>query len=191
MNERWLTNVEDVYAIGDLIEIDDAVFAEPILIPLLPNVMMQGTLIAKSIIGMELQGPLAVASGMSHTSDLFWGSAGYSAEMAEARGYNVLTEKVELSTAEDASPFAKKAWYKMVVAAEDSARVKKGQIIGFQAITEGKHLGDLMARWADIIGEKETVYDLPRHNWIHQPMVGNPGSNAYILMLFNMLTAKL
>ena len=79
----------------------------------------------------------------------------------------------------------------MVVAAEDDAKVKKGQIIGFQAITEGKHLGDLMARWADIIGEKETVYDLSKHNWIHQPMVGNPGSNAYILMLFNKFTAKL
>jgi len=191
VNKRWLTNVDDVYAIGDLIEIDDAVFAEPVLIPLLPNVMMQGALIAKNINGMELQGPLAVVSGMSHTSDLFWGSAGYSAEMAEARGCDVLTEKVELSTAEDASPFAKKAWYKMVVAAEGNAKIRKGQIIGFQAITEGKHLGDLMARWADIIGEKETVYDLPRHNWIHQPMVGNPGSNAYILMLFNMFTAKL
>jgi len=191
VNECWLTNVDDVYAIGDLIEIDDAVFAEPILIPLLPNVMMQGALIAKNIKGMQFEGPLAVASGMSHTSDLFWGSAGYSVEMAEARGCNVLAQMIELSTAEDASPFAKKAWYKMVVAAGDNAKVKKGQILGFQAITEGKHLGDLMARWADIIGEKETVYDLPRHNWIHQPMVGNPGSNAYILMFFNMFTAKL
>lgn len=191
MNRRWLTNVDDVYAIGDLIEIDDAVFTEPTLIPLLPNVMMQGALIAKNIKGMELQGPLAVVSGMSHSSDLYWGSAGFSAEMAEARGCKVLTEKVELSTAEDASPFARKAWYKMVVVAEDNAMVGKGQIIGFQAITERKHLGDLMARWADIIGERETVNDLPRHNWIHQPMVGNPGSNAYILTFFEKFTAKL
>lgn len=191
VDERWLTNVDDVYAIGDLVEIDDAVFAEPILIPLLPNVMMQGALIAKGIKGMELQGPLAVASGMSHTADLFWGTAGFSVEMAEARRCTVLAEKVELSTAEDASPFARKAWYKMVVAKEDSTKFKKGQIIGFQAVTEGKHLGDLMARWADIIGERETVYDLPKHNWIHQPMVGSPGSNAYILMLFNKFTAKL
>ncbi len=191
VNRRWLTNVDDVYAIGDLIEIDDAVFTEPTLIPLLPNVMMQGALIAKNIKGMELQGPLAVVSGMSHSSDLYWGSAGFSAEMAEARGCKVLTEKVELSTAEDASPFARKAWYKMVVVAEDNAMADKGQIIGFQAITERKHLGDLMARWADIIGERETVNDLPRHNWIHQPMVGNPGSNAYILTFFEKFTAKL
>jgi hypothetical protein len=69
--------------------------------------------------------------------------------------------------------------------------VKKGQIVDFQAITQGKHLGDLVARWADIIGERETVYDLPKHNWIHQPMVGNPISNAYILVFFNMFMAKL
>ena len=191
VNEHWLTSVPDVYAIGDLIEIDDAVFSEPVLFQLLPNVMMQGAIIAKHLKGIDLEGPLAVGAGMSHASDLFWGFAGYSEGMAAPRGLNVMAEKIELFTAEHASPYAKKAWYKMVVSAEDKGTVKKGQIIGFQAITQEKHLGDLMARWADIIGEKETVWDLPKHNWIHQPLVGNPGSNAYIMTFFTMFTAKL
>ena len=191
VNERWQTSVPDVYAIGDLIEIDDAVFSEPALFQLLPNVMIQGALIAKHLKGIDLKGPLAVGSGMSHAADLFWGFAGYSVDMAAAHGVKVMAEKMELFTAEHASPYARKAWYKMVVSAEDKGTVRKGQIIGFQAITEGKHLGDLMARWADIIGEKETVWDLPKHNWIHQPLVGNPGSNAYIMMFFNLFTAKL
>jgi NADPH-dependent 2,4-dienoyl-CoA reductase/sulfur reductase-like enzyme len=191
VNDRWRTNVPDVYAIGDLIEIDDAVFSEPVLLQLLPNVMMQGALIAKQIKGIELEGPLAVGSGMSHACDLFWGFAGYSEGMAATRGLRVLADKLELSTAERASSYARKAWYKMVVAAEDRGTVKRGQIIGFQAITQGKHLGDLIARWADIIGEKETVWDLPKHNWIHQPLVGDPGSNAYSMTFFTMFTAKL
>lgn len=191
VDETWHTSVPGVYAIGDLIEVDDAVFGEPILLQLLPNVMMQGALIAKSMKGLTLPAPLAVGSGMSHTCGLFWGSAGCSAEMATARDLKVYAEMIALTTAEDASPFAQKAWYKMVVSSEDKGQVRKGQIVGFQAITQGKHLGDLIARWADIIGERETVYDLPKHNWIHQPMVGNPGSNAYILMFFNLFTAKL
>jgi len=191
VNERWLTNIPDVYAIGDLIETRDAVFSDPFQLQLLPNVMMQGALIAKHLKGIDLDGPLAVGSGMSHASNLFWGFAGYSEEMAAARGVKVLAEKIELFTAEHASPYAKKAWYKMVVSAEDSGSVKKGQIIGFQAITQEKHLGVLMARWADIIGEKETVGDLPKHNWIHQPLVGNPGSNAYIMMFFTSFSGKL
>lgn len=191
VNEKWQTSVEDVYAIGDLIEIDDAVFSEPILLQLLPNVMMQGALIAKHLKGIDLEGPLAVGSGMSHASELYWGFAGFSEEMAAKRGLKVLGEKLELFTAEHASPYAKKAWYKMIVAAEDKGPVRKGQIIGFQAITQGKHIGDLIPRWADIIGERETVWDLPKHNWIHQPLVGNPPSNAYILTYFNLFTSKL
>ncbi len=191
VNERCLTSVPDVYAIGDLIEIDDAIFSDPVQLQLLPNVMMQGALIAKHFKGIDLEGPLAVGAGMSHAADLFWGFAGYSEGMVESRNLKVLAEKIELFTAEHASPYAKKAWYKMVVSAEDQGTVKKGQIIGFQAITQEKHLGDLMVRWADIIGEKETIWDLPKHNWIHQPLVGNPGSNAYILTFFTKFTAKL
>ncbi len=191
VDKHWRTNLEDVYAIGDLIEIDDAVFSEPALFQLLPNVMMQGTLLAKQFKGILLDGPLAAGAGMSHTCDLFWGFAGYSAEMAAARDLKVLSEKIDLFTAEEASSYAKKAWYKLVVSAEDKGTVKKGQIIGFQAVTEGKHIGDLMARWADIIGARETVADLPKHNWIHQPMVGNPASNAYIMMFFNLFSVKL
>jgi len=191
VNERWQTSVPDVYAIGDLIEIDNAIFSVPVLFQLLPNVMMQGAVIAKHLKGIDLEGPLAVGAGMSHAADLFWGFAGYSEGMVAACGLNVIAEKIELFTAEHASPYAKKAWYKMVVSAEDKGTVKKGQIIGFQAITQEKHLGDLMARWADIIGKKETIWDLPKHNWIHQPLVGNPGSNAYIMTFFTMFTAKL
>jgi len=191
VNKNWLTNVPDVYAIGDLIEINDAVFSEPVLFQLLPNVMMQGALIAKHLKGISLEGPLAAGSGMSHAANLFWGFAGYSEEMAAARGLSVMAEKLELFTAEHASPYAKKAWYKMVISTQDKGNVKKGQIIGFQAVTQEKHLGDLMARWADIIGERETVWDLPKHNWIHQPLVGNPGSNAYIMTYFNKFTARL
>lgn len=191
VDKHWKTSVPDVYAIGDLIEINDAVFSEPVLFQLLPNVMMQGALIAKSIKGIYLEGPLAVGAGMSHTAELFWGFAGYSEEMASLRGLEVMAEKLDLFTAEPESRYAKRAWYKMVVSAEDKEDIKKGQIIGFQAITEDKHLGDLMPRWADIIAEKETVYDLPKHNWIHQPMVGDPGSNAYIMMFFTKFTAKL
>lgn len=191
VNEHWKTSVADVYAIGDLIEINDAIFSAPVLLQILPNVMMQGALIAKGLKGVHLERPLAVGTGMSHTADLFWGFAGYSEEMASAQGIEVVAEKLDIFTAEPASPYAKKGWYKMVVSAMDKGDVKKGQIIGFQAITENKHLGDLMPRWADIIGEKETVYDLPKHNWIHQPMVGDPGSNAYILMFFNKFTGKL
>jgi hypothetical protein len=142
-------------------------------------------------VGAPRREPLAVGSGMSHASNLFWGFAGYSEEMAAARGLTVFAEKLELFTAEHASPYAKKAWYKMVVSADDEGQVKKGQIIGFQAITQEKHLGDLIARWADIIGERETVWQLPKHNWIHQPLVGNPGSNAYTMTFFHKFTARL
>ena len=190
VDEHGLTSLADVYAIGDLIEIEDALFSDPVQLQLLPNVMMQGALIAKHLKGIDLEGPLAVGAGMSHAADLFWGFAGYSEEMVASRGLKVMAEKIELFTAEHASPYAKKAWYKMVVSADDQGAVKKGQILGFQAVTQGKHLGDLMARWADIIGEKETVWDLPKHNWIHQPLVGNPGSNAYILTFFTLFTAK-
>ncbi len=191
VDQNWRTSVDDVFAIGDLIEIDDAVFKAPVQFQLLPNVMMQGALIAKQLKGIVLPGPLAVGSGMSHAGDLFWGFAGYSEEAARARGLKVLAEKIELFTAEQASPYAKKGWYKMVVAAEDLGDVRRGQIVGFQAVTQEKHLGDLIPRWADIIGEKETIWQLPKHNWIHQPMVGNPPSNAYILTFFTKFSAIL
>jgi NADPH-dependent 2,4-dienoyl-CoA reductase/sulfur reductase-like enzyme len=191
VDKQWRTSVADVFAIGDLIEIEDALLSSPVQLHLLPNVMMQGALIAKHLKGIDLEGPLAVGSGMSHAGNLFWGFAGCNEENAAKRGIKVIAEKIDLFTAEHASPFAKHAWYKMVVAAQDHDGVKKGQIIGFQAVTQEKHLGDLIPRWADIIGQKETVWDLPKHNWIHQPMVGNPPSNAYILTFFTLFTAKL
>ncbi len=191
VDSQCRTSVEDVYAIGDLIELEGAVFPEPTLLQLLPNVMIQGTQVALDIKGTPVDGPAVVGAGMSHTLGLFWGSAGYGEEFAESRELRTVAQKLELFTAEAASPMAKKGWYKMIAAAEDKNGIKKGQIIGFQAVTEEKHLGDLMARWADIIGAKETVYDLPKHNWIHQPMVGEPGSNAYIMMFFNQLKSKL
>ncbi len=48
-----------------------------------------------------------------------------------------------------------------------------------------------MASWCDIIGSRETVDDLPRHNLIYQPIVGDPTSNAYIMQFFNKFKGQL
>ena len=129
-DERMMTSVEDVYALGDCSVSFSGVDQKPASIALATTAFMQAT-----IAGVNAAGGDAVYSGsmgtfVSFIGDLEVSCTGYNTDTAKRNGFDVIAGRANMQTKPSWMPEAKDISVKIVVDSET------GRILGGQAIGE-------------------------------------------------------
>ncbi len=129
-DERMMTNVKDVYALGDCSMSFSGVDHKPVSIALATTAYMQA-----AIAGVNAAGGDAVYGGGMGTFVSFIGAleiscTGYNTEIAERNGFTVIGGRANMQTKPNWMPGSKDISVKIVVDAET------GRILGGQAIGE-------------------------------------------------------
>lgn len=163
-DERMMTNVNDVYALGDCSVSFSGVDHKPASIALATTAFMQA-----AIAGVNAAGGDAVYDGgmgtfVSFIGDLEISCTGYNTEIAERNGFTVIAGRANMQTKPNWMPGAKDISVKVVVDAET------GRILGGQAI------GEEGAAWrinviSVAIKNKMTIEDLSKVELAYCPAV--------------------
>jgi NADH oxidase (H2O2-forming) len=179
-DSRMQTSNENIFAVGDAVEVPDAATGKPVL-PLVGTLAMrQGITAAANIAGMTMEMPPATVWGVSVIFDLHWGSIGWTEEMARREGLAVRSVSIPVRTREEAMPSGKPGRWKIVVAeGGNEGGIQKGQILGFQIVLDGESPLGTSERFLDLVTSGETVPDLFRHFAIHSPS-HNPPDDPYL-----------
>ena len=163
-DERMMTNVKDVYALGDCSMSFSGVDHKPVSIALATTAFMQA-----AIAGVNAAGGDAVYDGgmgtfVSYIGDLEISCTGYNTEIAERNGFTVIAGRANMQTKPNWMPGTKDISVKVVVDAES------GRILGGQAI------GEEGAAWrinviSVAIKNKMTIEDLSKVELAYCPAV--------------------
>jgi NADH oxidase (H2O2-forming) len=179
-DSRMQTSNENIFAVGDAVQVPDAATGKPVL-PLVGTLAMrQGIAAAANIAGMTMEMPPATVWGVSAIFDLHWGSIGWTEEMARREGLAVRSVSIPVRTREETMPSGKPGRWKIVVAeGGNEGGIQKGQILGFQIVLDGESPLGTSERFLDLVTSGETVPDLFRHFAIHSPS-HNPPDDPYL-----------
>ncbi len=163
-DERMMTNVKDVYALGDCSASFSGVDHKPVSIALATTAFMQA-----AVAGVNAAGGDAVYDGgmgtfVSFIGDLEISCTGYNTEIAERNGFKVIAGRANMQTKPKWMPGAKGISVKIVVDAET------GRLLGGQAI------GEEGAAWrinviSVAIKNKMTIEDLTKVELAYCPAV--------------------
>ena len=163
-DERMMTNVKDVYALGDCSASFSGVDNKPVSIALATTAFMQA-----AVAGVNAAGGDAVYDGgmgtfVSFIGDLEISCTGYNTEIAERNGFKVIAGRANMQTKPKWMPGAKDISVKIVVDAET------GRLLGGQAI------GEEGAAWrinviSVAIKNKMTIEDLTKVELAYCPAV--------------------
>lgn len=131
VNQQLETNYEDIYAIGDVIEVTDFVNQQPTVIPLAWPANRQGRLVADIIHGLEASYPATQGTSVAKVFELTAASTGNSEKLLKKLGIEYQSIHIHPNSHAgyypDASPIALKLLF-----------APDGKILGAQGVgTEG------------------------------------------------------
>jgi len=129
-DERMETNVEDVYAIGDVASTFSGVDGSPAKINLATAAYRQAAIAGVNAAGGDAVFDGALGTFVSFIGGLEVASTGYNTSTAESHGYRVSTGRANMKTKPRWMPGAKDISVKLVVDAET------GRLLGGQAVGE-------------------------------------------------------
>ena len=132
VNEFLETNIEDVYAAGDVAEKKHIVTGKRVWIPLAPAANKEGQVAgANSVLGRFLRFPGVVGTAITKFFDMFIARTGLGEEEARMHGFNVESKLVKVRTKAHYYPKGSYALIKMIVES-GSGRILGVQIIGWE-----------------------------------------------------------
>ncbi|MEM2834008.1 MAG: FAD-dependent oxidoreductase [Candidatus Korarchaeota archaeon] len=129
VNPRMQTNLENVYAAGDVAEMTNIVTGKPDWFPLAPIANKMGRVAGANVAGayMEMKG--AAGTSFIKFFDLEIGYTGLNTKEAKAEGYNVKSVKIEGLNKPSYYPDAAKITIKLIYD-ENTRKLLGGQIVG-------------------------------------------------------------
>ncbi|MDO5852273.1 MAG: FAD-dependent oxidoreductase, partial [Methanobacteriaceae archaeon] len=123
------TTQENVYAVGDCVEVVDAITNEKTLSPLGTTAVRQGIVAAKNITGIEAEFKPVLNSTVSKIGDYEIGAVGYTEAIAKANKIEIITSKMETLTRARYYPGSKSLTIKLITKTD-------GTIIGCQMFSK-------------------------------------------------------
>jgi NADH oxidase (H2O2-forming) len=129
VNEKMQTSVPNIYAVGDCVEVLDAITGEYTQSMLGTAAVRQGKIAAKNIIGIGGEFKPVLNSMVSKVGDLEFGAVGITKTLAPQSGIDVISGKIKALTKARYYPGAKRIDVKIICN-------YKGRIIGCQIIAE-------------------------------------------------------
>ncbi|HML06159.1 MAG TPA: FAD-dependent oxidoreductase [Methanobacterium sp.] len=129
VNEKMQTSIPNIYAVGDCVEVIDAITGHNTQSPLGSTAVRQAKIAAKNIVGIDAEFKPVLNSMVSKIGDLEFGSVGLTRTAALQNGIEVISGKSRALTKARYYPGAKRIDVKTITNL-------KGKIIGCQIIAE-------------------------------------------------------
>jgi len=166
VDERLRTNLPEVYAAGDAVEVRHAVLPGTWLIPLAGPANRQGRVVADNLCGRDSTFPPVLGAGIVQVFDMVAGGVGANTRQLEAAG--IAFERVQLHPSGHAGYYpGTAAMHLKVLFAPDTGRLLGAGIVGFDGVD--KRLDVL----ATAIRAGLTVFDLEELELAYAPPFGS------------------
>uniref|UniRef100_UPI0026071A90 FAD-dependent oxidoreductase n=1 Tax=Thermococcus sp. TaxID=35749 RepID=UPI0026071A90 len=127
-NERMQTNVENVYAAGDVAETRHIITGRRVWIPLAPAGNKMGYVAGSNIAGKEIHFPGVLGTSITKFFNVEIGKTGLTEAEAIKEGYDIRTAFIKATTRPHYYPGARTIWLKGVVDNETN------RLLGVQAV---------------------------------------------------------
>ncbi len=163
VNEEMQTSIPNIYAVGDCVEVYDAITGHNTQSPLGTTAVRQGKIAAKNIAGIKAEFKPVLNSMVSKIGDLEFGAVGLTNAVALNNGIDVITGKSRALTKARYYPGAKRIDVKMICNL-------KGVIIGCQIIAE-ERVAERIDTMSLVIAKGMTCSELANMEFSYAPPV--------------------
>ncbi len=163
VNEKMQTSIPNIYAIGDCVEVFDAITGQNTLSLLGTTAVRQGKIAAKNIVGMEAKFKPVLNSMVSKIGNLEFGAVGLTNTVALHNGIDVIAGKSRALTKARYYPGAKRIDVKMICD-------MNGKIIGCQMIAE-ERVAERIDTMSLVIAKSMTCSELANMEFSYAPPV--------------------
>lgn len=161
VNEKMQTSVPNIYAVGDCVEVFDAITKQNTQSPLGTTAVRQGKIAAKNIVGMKAEFKPVLNAMVSKIGDLEFGAVGSTKAGAIHNGLEAIAGKSRALTKARYYPGAKRIDVKIICDL-------KGRIIGCQIIAE-ERVAERIDTMALAIARGVTCFELADMEFSYAP----------------------
>ncbi|OED29994.1 NAD(P)/FAD-dependent oxidoreductase [Methanosphaera sp. WGK6] len=134
VNSHMETSVENVYAVGDCVQVVDAITGDITLSPLGTTAVRQGIILAKYLTGHNIEFKPVLNATVSQIGDMEMGAVGLTQQAAENQGIDVVVSNLESSSRARYYPGSKPLYIKLV--AKMDGTIIGCQMFGREAVAE-------------------------------------------------------
>lgn len=166
VDERYETNIEDIYAVGDAILVKQQITGEDALISLASPANRQGRQVADVIAGYDRLNRGSIGTSIVRVFDISAASTGLNERQVKAAGFDYAVTHTSAKHHAGYYPGAKMIELKVIFDA------KTGELYGAQAVGE-KGIDKRIDIIATAIKGNLTVYDLPELEFTYAPPFGS------------------
>jgi NADH oxidase (H2O2-forming) len=163
VNEKMETSIPGIYAVGDCVEVTDAITGHPTQSPLGSTAVRQAKIAAKNIVGLSVEVKPVLNATVAKIGSLEFGAVGLTKTVATHNGIFVVAGKKRALTKARYYPGAKRIDVKMVCNLQ-------GRIIGCQIVAE-ERVAERVDTMALAIAKKVTCYELANMEFSYAPPV--------------------
>lgn len=163
VNEKMETSIPGIYAVGDCVEVTDAITGHPTQSPLGSTAVRQAKIAAKNIAGQFAQAKPVLNATVAKIGELEFGAVGLTKTVAIYNGIFVISGKKRALTKARYYPGAKRIDVKMVCNLQ-------GRIIGCQIVAE-ERVAERVDTMALAIAKKVTCNELVNMEFSYAPPV--------------------
>lgn len=163
VNEKMQTSVPNIYAVGDCVEVYDAITGHNTQSPLGSTAVRQAKIAARNIVGIDAQFNPVLNSMVSQVGNLEFGAVGLTKTAALQNGIKVISGKSKALTKARYYPGAKRIDVKMICD-------MKGRIIGCQIIAE-ERVAERVDTMSLAIAQEMTCSQLANTEFSYAPPV--------------------
>ncbi|MGA1847418.1 FAD-dependent oxidoreductase [Deferribacter abyssi] len=166
------TNIEDVYAVGDVASFISFIDKKPIGGKLATNAVPMGKIAAYNILGRNYKYQGFINGAITKTVKWRMGGTGFTEDVAKQRGFETISAVGETTTRFPIIPGTKKVYVKLI------ADKKTKKIIGGQVVA-GEGVPGRIDTISLAIQNENTIYDLFNFSYCAQPFqTFFPANNA-------------
>ena len=166
VDDRYETNIEDIYAVGDAILVKQQITGEDALISLASPANRQGRQVADIIAGYDRLNRGSIGTSIVRVFDISAASTGLNERQVKAAGFDYAVTHTSAKHHAGYYPGAKMIELKVIFDA------KTGELYGAQAVGE-KGIDKRIDIIATAIKGNLTVYDLPELEFTYAPPFGS------------------
>ncbi|MHC1779284.1 MAG: DsrE/DsrF/DrsH-like family protein [Bacteroidales bacterium] len=154
VNEFMQTSDNDIYALGDAVEVINPVLNKPVLIPLAGPANKQGRIVADNIVyGNLSKYEGSIGTGIAKVFDLTVASTGASGRWLKREGIDYISSYTHSSSHAGYYPNALPLSVKIQFSPKDG-RLYGAQVVGFDGVDKRIEM------FAQVVKAKGTIYDL-------------------------------
>ncbi|WP_423792781.1 NAD(P)/FAD-dependent oxidoreductase [Methanocaldococcus indicus] len=144
VNEKMQTSINNIYAVGDCVEVIDFITKEKTLSPFGSTAVRQGKVAGLNIVGREAKFTPVLNSAVSKIGKLEIAGTGLTAFSANLKRIPVVVGKIKALSRARYYPGGKDLYIKLIFG--DNRKILGGQIVGYERVSERIDLISLAIR---------------------------------------------